>query len=207
MAATLPAPVPDRLERPAGPLRDDLVVLRPWRPDDLADAHAGMQDPEVPRWTRIPEGNPPHEVRRYLDGQPRALADGVELVFAMADPGDDRFLGSISLLRIDLAQARAEVGYWLAPWGRGRGVLTSALRLLSRWALTHAGFARLELQIDPRNTASLAAGERAGYVREGVLRSVQEHRGERIDLVVLSLLPGEVRPGQATTVSARGVRE
>lgn len=190
--------MPDRLEQPPEPLRDERVVLRPWRTEDLADAHAGMQDPEVPRWTRIPEGNPPHEVRRYLDGQPRALADGVELVLAMADPGDDRFLGSISLLRVDLAEARAEVGYWLAPWGRGRGVLTSALQLLSGWALTHAGFERLELRIDPRNAPSLAAGERAGYVREGVLRSVQEHRGERIDLVVLSLLPADLRPAVPT---------
>jgi [ribosomal protein S5]-alanine N-acetyltransferase len=184
--------VPDALRRPDVPLRDDLVVLRPWRRGDLADVHAGMQDPEVPRWTRIPEGNPPHEVRRYLDNQPRAEADGVELVFAMADPGDDRFLGSISLLRVQLEEERAEVGYWLAPWGRGRGVLTAALRLLSRWALTDGGFARLELRVDPRNTASLAAGERAGYVREGVLRSMQEHRGERIDLVVLSLLPSDL---------------
>lgn len=184
--------MPDRLRRPAEPLRDDRVVLRPWRREDLPDVHAGMQDPEVPRWTRIPEGNPPHEVRRYFDGQDRAQADGVELVLAVADPADDRFLGSISLLRVDLAEARAEVGYWLAPWGRGRGVLTSALTLLSRWALTDGGFARLELRIDPRNVASLAAGERAGYVREGVLRSMQEHRGERIDLVVLSLLPSDL---------------
>ncbi|WP_158276963.1 GNAT family N-acetyltransferase [Paraconexibacter algicola] len=196
--------MPERLVRPAGPLRDERVVLRRWRVEDLPDVHLGMQDPEVPRWTRIPEGNPPHEVRRYLDGQPRAQADGAELVFALADPVDDRFLGSISLLRVVLEEHRAEVGYWLAPWGRGRGVLTSALRLLSRWALTDGGFARLELRIDQRNAPSLAVGERAGYVREGVMRSVQEHRGERIDLVLLSLLPSDLpsapAPGRAPSI-------
>lgn len=191
--------MPERLQRPEAALRDEHVVLRPWRLEDLDDVHAGMQDPEVPRWTSIPPDNPPHEVRRYFDGQPRAEADGAELVFAMADPADDRFLGSISLLRVDLAASRAEVGYWLAPWGRGRGVLTASLELLSRWALTDGGFKRLELRIDPRNAPSLAAGERAGFVREGVLRSMQEHLGERIDLVVLSLLPGDLSPSATGT--------
>jgi RimJ/RimL family protein N-acetyltransferase len=33
--------------------------------------------------------------------------------------------------------------------------------------------------------------EKAGYTREAVLRSWADQRGERVDLIMYSLLPGE----------------
>lgn len=41
------------------------------------------------------------------------------------------------------------------------------------WALKDLGIARVELFIEPDNAASIRTAERAGFVREGLLRRWQ----------------------------------
>jgi len=182
----------NRLRHPAQRLAGEVFVLRRWRQDDLGAAHAGMQDPEVPRWTRIPEGNPPTAVRRYYDALDPRREAGEELVFAIADASNDAFLGSISLLRIDWDAARSEIGYWLAAPARRRGIASGAVRALSRYAFEEIGLKRLELRIDPRNAASVGVARSAGFTLEGVLRSFEVHRGDRIDIAMYALLPEDL---------------
>jgi ribosomal-protein-alanine N-acetyltransferase len=83
------------------------------------------------------------------------------------------------------------IGYWVSPQSRGRGVATRALVLLSRWALRQ-GVARLELTTHPENVASQRVAEKAGFVREGVLRSHIRFREGRRDSVLYSLLPSDI---------------
>jgi RimJ/RimL family protein N-acetyltransferase len=80
----------------------------------------------------------------------------------------------------------------VGPAARGRGVATTALRLASRWALRDLGVARVQLATHVENTASQRVAERAGLRREGVLRSWEELRGTRIDLVMFSLVASDL---------------
>jgi ribosomal-protein-alanine N-acetyltransferase len=82
----------------------------------------------------------------------------------------------------------------VAAPARRRGAAATALGLVSRWALGTLGLERLELLADPRNRASQRVAERAGYVREGTLRSYQPFKGRRMDAVMFSLLPADL-PG------------
>ena len=102
--------------------------------------------------------------------------------------------GSIGVRLGDPAQAVAEIGYWVARDARGRGFATRALRLLAGWLLDEMALARLQLQADLRNEASQRVAEKVGFTREGVLRSSRFNvrRGERVDVVLFSLLPGEL---------------
>ena len=82
----------------------------------------------------------------------------------------------------------------MAREARGRGVATRALRLAARWILGHEGIERLQLRTDALNVPSQRVAEKAGFRREGVLRSVHYNPrlGRRIDFVMFSLLPGEL---------------
>jgi len=66
------------------------------------------------------------------------------------------------------------------------------VRLLAAWALRRWGLARLQLATPVDDTASQDAAEEAGFRREGVLRSWSEVDGRRIDMVMFSLLPGDL---------------
>jgi RimJ/RimL family protein N-acetyltransferase len=104
------------------------------------------------------------------------------------DAGDGVFLGFASMFRLDLPAREGEIGYAVWPSARGRGVARRALGLLTRWGFDELGLERLELRISVANAASERVAERAGYRREGVLRSVHFKEGRRIDLGVWSLL-------------------
>jgi RimJ/RimL family protein N-acetyltransferase len=180
------------IEPPDRPLADEAVLLRAWRRSDVAAAHRATLDPLIPRFTRVPEANTERNVRAYLlEQEPRRRA-GEEIAFAIADARDEQLLGAIALGRFSWPDARAEIGYWLAPWARGRGIASRAVRLLARWALVDVGLARLELRTDAENAASQRVAERCGFVREGTLRSHEDLKGRRRDVIVFSLLPGEV---------------
>jgi len=180
------------LRLPDPPLRDDVVRLRPWCEEDVEHAHRAIQDPLISRFTRVPAGETVEQLREFVAGHAaaRIAGDGLELAITGAET--DVFLGAIGLLRLEWSERRGEIGYYLAPEARGRGVATRAVRLLSRWALTQAGLARLALQADTDNHASQRVAERCGFTREGVLRSVEERNGQRHDLVMFSLLAAEL---------------
>jgi aminoglycoside 6'-N-acetyltransferase len=80
----------------------------------------------------------------------------------------------------------------LHPRARGRGIADEAARLLQRHLIRELGYHRLELQIYGFNERALRHAERAGFVREGVLRQAYERHGEWQDAVLFSLLAEEL---------------
>jgi len=98
----------------------------------------------------------------------------------------------VGLLGFDWDERRCEIGYWLAPWARGRGAATRAVALLAPWALRELGLARVALHTTPDNEPSQRVAERAGFTREGVLRSYEERDGRRLDVLLFSLLPADL---------------
>ncbi len=129
----------------------------------------------------------------YFREQEQARLDGEELGFAFADPAlPTTVFGGGSLHGIDLREGRAAVGYWLAPPHRGCGIATRATRLMARWGFSVLGLERIELTCGPDNEASQRVAERAGFVREGVLRSHIAFKGGRRDSVVFGLLRTDV---------------
>ncbi len=85
-----------------------------------------------------------------------------------------------------------EVGYWAVQELRGRGYTTHALALLAEWALREVGLERLQLGTLPGNRPSERVAEKVGFRREGTLRAYVVQRGERRDVSMWSLLPGEL---------------
>jgi RimJ/RimL family protein N-acetyltransferase len=183
---------------PDPPLADEAITLRTWADRDVGPAREATSDAEIVRFTRVPADQTADELRVWLLDRELARKAGETLSLAIADARDDTFLGTISLLRFDWGDRRCEVGYWLAPRGRGRGAATRAVVLLSRWALDELGLARLALCTDSDNAASQAVAERSGFVREGVRRSYEERDGQRYDIVVFSLVPDDL-PGRLRT--------
>ena len=101
---------------------------------------------------------------------------------------DDRLVGSLGFPRHDLVNDVVEVGYWVAPWARGRGIATAATRAATEWAFGH-GAARVELLADRRNSASQRVALGAGFSYEGVRRAAGRGRtGDHHDLLVWSRL-------------------
>jgi RimJ/RimL family protein N-acetyltransferase len=170
-------------------LSDGAVRLRRFRLDDAPAIARACDDPEMARYTlHIPSPYTLADARAYVEECDRSWGEGTgRRAFAVVDVASDALVGAIDLRLGEIGS----VGYWVAAGARGRGVATRALRLLSRWALTDGGVERLELTTHPDNMPSQRVAEKAGFVREGVLRSHARFREGRRDSVLFSLVPGD----------------
>jgi RimJ/RimL family protein N-acetyltransferase len=158
------------------PLTDGTIRLRPWHPSDapaIVECIAG--DEEMATWLdRLPQPYTLADARFYIG------MEGEEK-FAVTEAECGRVLGSIGL-RWDAPESAAEVGYWIRRDVRGRGLMTRAVA------------ARVFLRADHENVASCRVAEKAGFTREGVMRSAHwnPRLGRRQDWAFYSLLPGEL---------------
>ena len=141
-------------------LTDGDISLRPLRQEDVPLIYEACQDPLIPRFTRVPS---PYTMEHAVGA---LHPDGDEIRRAVVDAGD-RFLGVCGLLRFAPDGLSCEVGYWLAPWGRGRGAATQAVELTCRWGFGALGLERIELHAHTENAPSRAVAERAGFVEFG----------------------------------------
>jgi RimJ/RimL family protein N-acetyltransferase len=148
-----------------------------------------LGDPDTLRWTRIPEPPPRDFGHDWASRYEAGRRDGSKEGFAAL--GDDGTLLGLALVpTIDREAGEAELGYMVAPAARGRGVGTAILNELTSWAFAQ-GIRRCELFISVGNTGSERVAERAGYVREGRMRSVHLKQGKREDVTVWSRLPSD----------------
>lgn len=176
---------------PGEPLRDGPTALRPWRDSDVAELVAACQDPEISRWTAVPHPYRETDARAYLLYRYDAIHAGTAAPFAVVAGADGALLGSVALNEIDAAQARAQVGYWLAREARGAGHATRAVRAICAWGFEALGLERIELLASTRNLASQRVAERAGFTREALLRSYMRGSEGREDMVAFGLLRGD----------------
>lgn len=161
-----------------------------------------VADPDVRRFTRIPEPPPDGFASSWIGMYEAGRRDGSREGFAAADR-DGRFVGLGLAPEIDRVAGELELGYIVAREARGRGVATEILRLLTRWAFDEVEARRAYLIIDVGNPASARVAERCGYQFEGVMRSIYVKQGQRADVGLWSRLPGDPRPveGDATPSS------
>lgn len=151
-------------------LADDEIRLVPVGRRHEPGFDALIGDDGVRRHTRVPTEPPVGFASTWLGRYLEGWRDGSRAGFAIEGP-DGEFLGLGMFVQLDLNARQGEIGYVVAPSARGRGVATRALRLLTDWGFSGLGLERIELWIDVDNPASERVAERAGYLREGTLRS------------------------------------
>ncbi len=148
------------------------LLLRPWEFADAPVVFGAYQDPAIQRW----------HTRGMVDLDEAVawiaqVRDGwdAERLAGWAVEAAGTVIGRVVLRFVDLHDGVGEVGYWVLPAERGRGVATRAVRVLSSWALEELGLHRLELEHSVRNEASCRVAESAGFAAEGTRRSALRH--------------------------------
>ena len=172
-----------RVSFPEEGLRVDDLVLRLPGPKDLQGLAAAFADGDLNESDNISPFRRDEVPQRLRD--PPTLA---RLVVANVETGE--LLGGATLHHLDPKRSVIEIGYWLFPRARGRGVATKVARGLSEYAFT-LGLQRVAAYVEVGNLPSERVLERAGFTREGVVRSLPKSDGRRVDKTLFSLLPGE----------------
>ncbi len=126
----------------------------------------------------------PVDRRRLARGPLRDDEGGVFLIERLAD---GEAIGTIGYRRThygpNAESAVLMIGIELAAEARGQGYGTEAQRQMADWLFEHTSVHRVEAATDVDNVAEQRSLERAGFVRDGVMRGAQFRAGAYHDLV------------------------
>ena len=151
--------------------RESVAEVHPWLPW----CRPGYTLAEAEEWART---------RSAL------AASGEAYDFVIAGE-DGRFLGACGINQINRMHRFANLGYWLRTSATGRGLATQAVRLAADFAFRETDLVRLEIVCAVGNARSQRVAERAGAVREGVLRRRLVLHETPVDAVLYSLVRPE----------------
>jgi ribosomal-protein-serine acetyltransferase len=176
-------------------LRESSIYIRPFQTADGAPLFEATRESiaELCSWMvwckpdYSPEDSANFIACSILDWQNRQ-----SFSFAVLDGHDDTLLGSVGLTRIDWTHNVGNVGVWIRSTRTGRGIATSAIRLLATFAFKELGLARLEIMAARDNESSLSVARKLNARVEGVLRQKLLLAGKRHDAVLCSLIPSDL---------------
>ena len=184
-------------------LSDDRLTLSPPSFADIDAITAACQDPEVAAWTTVPSPYGPEHARGFVthvtdawallrSNPPSELS--VEATWALREGGVEAPVLGMVGLRLE-GERSAELGFWLAPEGRGRGLMTRAAQLVLDFGFDPEGLdlERALWQAFVGNWPSWAVAWRCGFRFEGQVRAHTVQRGVRRDAWVGTLLRGDPR--------------
>jgi RimJ/RimL family protein N-acetyltransferase len=160
------------------------------REGDRAAVLETMRDPVVRRWLNMPHDPTDRDFEAIMSTIAAGFRTGDRYDFCVVAGDDDVSLGAVIASRRH--RDNYEIAYLASERGRGRGLMSSAVRLLCDW-LFDEGVGRIEIRTHPDNKASQRLAERCGFRREGRERSSIWLHGARHDALVWSLLPTDPR--------------
>lgn len=130
------------------------LVLRPWEVRDAPALVTAYADPEIQRW-HLRVLADVAEAEEWITATRADWAGSTHADWAVEVAG--AVAGRVSLRSIDAFDGLAEIGYWVLPTARGRGVAARAVEALSRWALGEFGLHRIELEHSVANEVAAQA--------------------------------------------------
>lgn len=125
------------------------------------------------------------DVKRYSQFAERRLAQGEAFDFAIRE--DRRIVGGVGIHSVDQIGRHGELGYFLVPPARGRGILHLAAGILTGAAFTAFGLHRLEIRCVRENERGRAVAERLGYHFEGILEEAELLHGSFHDVALYAM--------------------
>jgi RimJ/RimL family protein N-acetyltransferase len=174
---------------PSEGIRAGDVILRFPSLEDVDAILPAFTDPELREAGNLPAFDRDALIAS-LEDLPRLAEGGRLLALAAVDAGSGEVVGGGTLHHLDAERKIVEIGYFVLPHARRRGIATTVARLLAEHAFS-LGIERVAAYVNVGNVASERVVERAGFTREGVVRSMPKPDGRRIDKTLFSLLPGE----------------
>lgn len=164
--------------------------LRPVTDADQFLVFEGLSNPDLTRFMLVhyPTLEAASEQMDYYRKQQSA---GLGFYWVIEDLEEQIGLGVIGFHNISIIHERAEIGFWILPNYQRKGYVQEAAEALIGVAFLEQGFLRIEASVETENAASRALLLGLGFRTEGVFRSYEWNRGNRIDLEWLGLLKAD----------------
>jgi [ribosomal protein S5]-alanine N-acetyltransferase len=141
-----------------------------------------------------PEAPNAFDVKGQLRGLLRQLDDQSGMPFVIEVQG--QLQGQLNVANVMYGSVSSAVlGYWVSPEVAGRGVMPTAVALVTDYLMNQVGLHRVEINIRPENTASLRVVQKLGFRYEGLKQRYIHINGDWRDHYVFALTKEELPQG------------
>jgi RimJ/RimL family protein N-acetyltransferase len=164
------------------------------------------QDPAIQRYTTIPTPYERRHAEAFIAQISKDWEAGRNLTWGIREAG--ALVGTIGLYGVE--NGAGEIGYWVAPWARGRRILIEAAVTVIDWGFSADGLKlrRIGWRAVAGNIASARSARTLGFRYEGLLRqALVSSDGRRDDGWIAGLLADDDRMPQPWPVLDRAARE
>lgn len=150
--------------------------LRPWGEADAAALVAAWDRPDIAGRSRGSDDRSPAAAARWIAGAEARAATGLAVDLVIAPLAGDAVWGEVGVVRRrlraagqhpDVVRTVWEVGWWVVPSERGRGLASAAVVRFGAWAGGALDITGWVARIEPTNRASHAVARAAGLARRG----------------------------------------
>ncbi|MFL7807263.1 MAG: GNAT family N-acetyltransferase [Anaerolineae bacterium] len=169
-----------------------ITRLRRIERDDIPTFVRWFADPEVREFLLL---NRPISIAEEEQWFVQQLQSQNAELFAI-ETNDGIHIGNIGLHDINWLHRSAEMGIVIGHkqyWGKGYG--SDAIRTLLRFAFDEMNLHRVQLTVYEDNARAIRAYEKCGFRHEGRLRDAVYRKGRYYDMLLMSVLSGELQPG------------
>ena len=168
------------------------LTLRPLQMRDARSIYVWTSDAAVARYVLWDAHRSIRETRDYIryvrhlyrTRQPSSWG------ILLRDSGD--VIGTIGIMAYIPASRTCEIGYSLSRSFWNQGIMTEAVTRFARFLFESLPLNRIEAQHDVRNPASGRVPEKAGFQREGILRSRIINKSEPVDVALWAILSKDI---------------
>ena len=129
------------------------------------------------------------------------VRDKSNRTFAIVVRESRRLIGTVSLMEIDFAHSKAELGIAIGDkgvWGQGYG--SEAVRLMADYGLTFMNLHTIYLWHVAYNQRGHQAYLRAGFKLAGRLRGVEVFNGQRYDRILMDFTREDLGPSRVAAL-------
>jgi RimJ/RimL family protein N-acetyltransferase len=161
-------------------------IIRGWKKGDEVSLQKNANNPKVSAclMDRFPS---PYTIEDAINWVSILIDQNPLINFAITI--NDEVIGGIGMEpRQDVYRKTAIIGYWLSEELWGKGIMPEAIKLVTEYAFTRLGFIRLQASVYSKNPASMRVLEKAGYVKEGIMKNAVIKGGEILDEHLYAIL-------------------
>lgn len=144
-------PAPEIVSEIYSAVMETMDLLKPWLP--WATENYSLQD----------------EINYLNDWCVAHWHENSGYAYLIRHNSDHKFLGMIDVVRADMKNKVAEIGYWLRKDAQGYGYMSQAVEALTNTCFA-VGFNRVVIRNNTQNVRSVKVAERLGFHLDGVLR-------------------------------------
>ena len=160
-------------------------ILRPFKKGDESSLIENINNKKIAKNTEnIPYPYKLKDARFWIKHNLKLNRKKKKLEINFAIDINGMVVGGVGFRKIE--GHKAEIGYWLGEKYWGQGIMTTAVKLVTKYAFQELRLKRVHAHVFPFNKGSVRVLEKAGYQYEGRLRKNSLKDNKLIDSLIFA---------------------